>query len=766
MIRKFAKRSITMALATVMTISLAACGNKDTANQQDSGDVRADYVYVPEYFTINEADESGNSSYSQMNLVGNDLYYSKYVWDDSTAQSSYDICKYSLTDQSNARIASIVSDNGGLNAMQADAEGNIYTVEYQYSDGEGEAETQQTWLRKYNAEGIAQWEQELTAILSKDEENTYASGVCIDGQGRIYLKSETVVRLFDEQGQYQGDISIGSSWLQNFGKGKDGKVYASYFDSSSAGYVLTELDFDNKKLGQTYTGFPSESSSNGNLQTGINSDFLVNSSGTLYEYSIADQKTSEVLQWLDSDINGDYVNYVAATEDGDILAVIIDWNTNEMSLAKLKKTPASEVTQKTQIVIGTLYTDQALQAAAVRFNKNNTQYHVSIKTYVDENNWTDTTWSDAITALNNDIVSGTDCPDILDLSNLDVKALASKGVFEDITPYLENSTVLDKDDFFQSILDSYTFDGKLVGIPQSFMLNTVVGKTADVGDKMGWTIDDVMALSQKYPDAELFDGMTKASMLYMLVGYDLDSYIDWTTGKCNFDSENFQKVLEFINTFPEDYTYDENEKSTPAKIQARELLLNTAGIYQLESIQESEGMFGEAVTFVGYPNDNGTAGCYMSANSLYAIASKSANKDGAWTFIEDLLNSSTDEAYSYGLPSRKSALNELIEKEMNPSYLLDENGNQILDENGNPIPEGGGSISWGDWEYTYHTPTQEEVDILMQLIDASQPITVGNDEITNIITEEAEAFFKGQKSVADVANVIQSRVQIYVNENK
>ena len=39
-------------------------------------------------------------------------------------------------------------------------------------------------------------------------------------------------------------------------------------------------------------------------------------------------------------------------------------------------------------------------------------------------------------------------PDILDLSNLDVKELASKGVFEDMTPYLEKSSVLSKDDFF------------------------------------------------------------------------------------------------------------------------------------------------------------------------------------------------------------------------------------------------------------------------------------------------------------------------------
>ena len=56
---------------------------------------------------------------------------------------------------------------------------------------------------------------------------------------------------------------------------------------------------------------------------------------------------------------------------------------------------------------------------------------------------------------------------------------------------------------------------------------------------------------------------------------------------------------------------------------------------------------------------------------------------------------------------------------------------------------------------------------MQDLINVAEPSSAtGNDEITNIITEEAEAFFKGQKSVSDVANVIQSRVQVYVNENR
>ena len=36
----------------------------------------------------------------------------------------------------------------------------------------------------------------------------------------------------------------------------------------------------------------------------------------------------------------------------------------------------------------------------------------------------------------------------------------------------------------------------------------------------------------------------------------------------------------------------------------------------------------------------------------------------------------------------------------------------------------------------------------------------------NIVNEEAALFFDGQKSARDVAGVIQSRVQIYVDENQ
>ena len=53
----------------------------------------------------------------------------------------------------------------------------------------------------------------------------------------------------------------------------------------------------------------------------------------------------------------------------------------------------------------------------------------------------------------------------------------------------------------------------------------------------------------------------------------------------------------------------------------------------------------------------------------------------------------------------------------------------------------------------------------MELLEIARPVPSGNDEIMTIINEEAAAFFKGQKTVDEVADTIQRRVQTYVSEN-
>ena len=45
-------------------------------------------------------------------------------------------------------------------------------------------------------------------------------------------------------------------------------------------------------------------------------------------------------------------------------------------------------------------------------------------------------------------------------------------------------------------------------------------------------------------------------------------------------------------------------------------------------------------------------------------------------------------------------------------------------------------------------------------------MVLDDEEIMSMIEEEVEPFFAGKKSAKDVANIIQGRVKIYVNENR
>ena len=56
-------------------------------------------------------------------------------------------------------------------------------------------------------------------------------------------------------------------------------------------------------------------------------------------------------------------------------------------------------------------------------------------------------------------------------------------------------------------------------------------------------------------------------------------------------------------------------------------------------------------------------------------------------------------------------------------------------------------------------------DVMNGLNPGQMVIKIVNEELINIITEETGAFFKGQKSAKETADIIQNRVQIYMKEH-
>ena len=61
--------------------------------------------------------------------------------------------------------------------------------------------------------------------------------------------------------------------------------------------------------------------------------------------------------------------------------------------------------------------------------------------------------------------------------------------------------------------------------------------------------------------------------------------------------------------------------------------------------------------------------------------------------------------------------------------------------------------------------SQEEADQLRELVSSLSVIRFRYEDITNIIEEEANGFFTGNKTAEDVSKIIQNRVEIYLSEH-
>ncbi len=763
------KRMLAGFLAAGMALSLGACGDEEGTAYQPK-----EYVYVPEFVELSSED----GSYYDAVLSGDYLYYPRYGWDEATQTSTYSIASVSVLDGSEGPEIPLDFERGSredggsrnIDNFSLDSQGNLYTLENVYHwDESGNMGENEYFLCQYNADGEKLNEVDISKQVG--EEN-YLDNMALDGENRIYLAGQSTLYLFDAQGAYKGNIDLGESYIQNMGIGKDGVMCIYYYDNAGGEDSLREIDFDAKSLGNSYANFPS-GHSNGGLAQGVEKDFLVQDGSRVYEYDKKTQTYEELFSWLDSDVNGANVNFMGVLGDGRIFAITSDWSGEEPSteLVLLTKKKSSEVEQKTVITLGCLYENTRIQSAAVKFNKSNDTYRISIRSYYDYNQVNQDNYeqvmNDSISRLNNDITSK-NCPDMLVLDQLNVSQLAAKGVFEDLGAYLDASSVVNREDYLENAIECCTYGDVLVGIPKNFELRTVVGKTSEVGEKPGWTLDEMLAYAQEHPGAQLFDHSIKRDTIQFLVSYNQDAFIDWESGKCTFDTDTFKKVLEFANQFPEEYEYDEDEPSTPNKIAAGDVLLYDCNLYRFDEVQVAQAVFGEEpVTFIGYPNSDGGSGTYMTLDSLLAISSKSKNKEGAWEFLEEYLTYE-NEWYDFGFSTNKKKFAEQREEATTVEYVRDENGELVLDENGEPIAQGGGGgFSYGDgWEYWYHICTEEEADILEELAASARPVTDADTNIINIIMEEAEGYFVGQKSVDDVAGAIQNRVQLYVNENR
>ncbi len=591
--------------------------------------------------------------------------------------------------------------------------------------------------------------------------NTYIQGMEIDKEGNVYLCFDQNITVLDKDGKQICKLEV-ENWINSIFSTKDGTVFVVYYGDN--GMEAHPVDIKAKKMGDAEKNLMVGRNGGYTFAPGLDTDIVFSADSDLYTYSIGDEAPKKILNWIECDIDRDDVRSFALLEDGRILVLLSGWDEDSgmstTELVYLTKKKGSEVPEQKIITYGTLYLDYFVRKQIIEFNRTNQEYRIEVKEYVTDDSMEG--YGSGQEQMNSDIVSGKG-PDIIELSGRNLKMYAAKGILEDLYPYIDEDEEMSREDFLPNVMKAFEVDGKLYTMPSRFYVNTVLAKVSKVGDRRSITLDEVMEIAKELPeDAQLYEYATKSSILMTNIMMNMDEYVNWSTGECRFGSDDFIKALEFANQFDTEYKYDAEGLSRPKKIQQDLLLMSETSISSMQEYILHEAMFGEPMAFIGYPTTKDNGSFISHDGSIMAINAKSNYKDGAWKFIRQQLTKDAQENNSsrggFGFPVMKSALDKQFEEDMKEEYYEDADGNKVRSE----------KTTWGydNFSVRIFAAKDYEVEAVRSLIESTDTMYQYDEKMMEIITEEANAFFEGQKSAKEVADIIQNRIQVYVNENR
>lgn len=669
--------------------------------------------------------------------------------------------------------------------------GEVYAVKTSYyenwSDPENYVNESTYSLCGWNADGTFAWEKELEGIGDHTDGDTYTwfNNFFQGSDGKLYLllsvsgEDTTYERLTVSEdgtlGERQPLSEETNRVLRNLDQmipKQDGSLFVTYRDEEEWTKVYyTGYDIASDTLGET-KDFPSsvEFTYDYNVMTaGKTHDLIFTGNGGIYYWDEGAENAELMVDFVNSDMYVESVyGIMELTKDSFIGFYCENWESG-VKAGLFTYVDPSDIKDKEVLVLAGRWIYSDIKQRVIEYNRNSEEYKIVLKDYSIYNSYED--YEAGITKLNNDIIAG-NMPDILIGQDLPIENYISKGWIADIDALIEKDEELSKTEFMQNAFDAYRVDGKLYYIVPDFEVYTVIAKEKWTGGKDSWTMEDMQQALAAMPEgAQSFGADTTQNVfLSLAMNYCGNQFVDVSTGKCSFNTEDFISILEYAKTltsaeettegYDEDF-WDNYWEGYQSQYREDRTLMMQANFWQFSEMASAiNGYFGEPVSFVGFPTESGN-GSYIRSSNTYALSAKSKHLDAAWDFMRYYL---TDEyqknSVSY-FPVQKEAFYEKSKEALERPYWTYE------DENGETVKEYYDLTIYINGEDVPYDPlSQEQLDQVIAFIESVHNSYYYNEDIMNIINEETEAFFSGQKDAKAVADLIQSRVQVYVDENR
>ena len=435
-----------------------------------------------------------------------------------------------------------------------------------------------------------------------------------------------------------------------------------------------------------------------------NNGCLLNTNGTLALYQPSLQAFAHLVDWHDCKLSHiDVTDIVQRSSDSWLCASSVD-----NGLWYVTRHPV-ESSRKTLRIAAAFHTGE-LDDLVKQFNATHEDYIAEVD-YYPEN---------AYDRLCTEIMAGNG-PDVLNLFGLSLPLDSS--YLENLYPYIDADDELDRSTFVPAVLSSLEVRGVLRSIPATYEVTTLTAKASDVGNTTThWTFDEMRSILKGHGNNVhlLHESWTSMELLKWIASISTGTFIDWENHSAHYNDNAFYEYLRFCSELPFQQQVTSDDQSWP-------YIARLDSIQNFGRLQWISENYSEPFTFIGFPAENGSGSFFACSTLHLGISSDSDKKELAWEFLKTALSSIYQEelANSLYVPVRKDIMESRLQKEV---------ASKIVQE-----------------QY-------------LQMV--SQPLVfIGyNEEISEIILEEGEAYFSGQRTAEEAAERIQNRVTLYLSE--
>lgn len=471
------------------------------------------------------------------------------------------------------------------------------------------------------------------------------------------------------------------------------------------------------------------------------------------------QGAERVLQWGDYALRVTDIHTVFALADGTFAVVTQENAPPAVRLDRLKPIERQLLEEWQVVTVGILHDmDGALQKAIDDYN------YAAPDTYVVSVDYSSQAaaqkgYDSGQAMLADDILHNT-APDIVQVP-LNSQRYLRQGMFLDLYPYLDADGDIRREELLDNVLTACEYNGTLPTLPLRFALETVaVSVQVADRDAAQWTLEQFAQACAERPQLQYpIAFLNRDYFIPDQLRLGGDRFVDFAAGKCYLDTPAFIGLLQQSAALPTE-DLDQLEDPKPYYSDGRALACQQYFV-AFQQLRNMRYQFDGDFALVGLPNDSG-AGNALNVSEQLAVLHTCRDPDAAWQFLRTLLLPAYQDVERMGFPVRRDALEHLAQ-------LCQEDGHipQYQHVTYNYAPAFVASkptLSAAEKAYWEAGVEAGDVRLLLQAIENADKQSDYNVDIENIVLEELESFYAGQHDAQETAALLQSRIQLYLDE--